>query len=271
MAGDPKTTAFMLGAATVMIGDPADVLTLTPEANSIGLVKNFTVSTEQQYAELTAGVKNDIVFSTPNQTTTRATMEVYEYTSKNLLYALGLDGTSVTTKTAYTIKDAITGDGSTTDGVTITSATDISSAFPVGSWVKLQASGAGAYDLVHLGKITAVNYTTTVLTLTFANHPIQVGTNFAAGDWVSGVNFIQAGSRDAQPYLGAKVVGILPSGNDPVTLIFPKMRITQGFNFSFKTDDFGNMPFQFTPYPVLAEDDLYSQFGNLGYAFLFKR
>lgn len=273
MAGEARSTAFMLGAATVMLGPQADVLKLVPETHSIGLVKNFTVTNEQQYAELTHGVMQNIIFSQVNQITTRCNMEVYEYTAQNMTYALGLDGTSVTTYTPGVLKTQVVGDGSTTDDFVISSATDISTSYPVGSWIMLQASGAETYDKVYVGKVTGVAWSdpNDELTITCSGHPVPVGMTFAAGDVISRVNFIQIGSKAANPYLGAKVVGILPDGNRPVTMIFPKVRITQGFNISFKVDDYGNMPFEFTPYDLVSTDSLYSQFGGLGYGFIWRQ
>lgn len=61
MAGEAKSTSFVLGTATVMIGPRADVFELTPEEHSIGLVKNFTLSGDPSYLDLTHGVRNTIV------------------------------------------------------------------------------------------------------------------------------------------------------------------------------------------------------------------
>jgi len=36
----------------------------------------------------------------------------------------------------------------------------------------------------------------------------------------------------------------LAEGLKPITLIFPKIQITRGLNFTFSTDNWGNMPFE---------------------------
>jgi hypothetical protein len=78
--------------------------------------------------------------------------------------------------------------------------------------------------------------------------------NFAVDDRVFFVNMIPVGSDEVQPYYGIKIVGILPNGNEPVTIICPKAKITAGFNIGFTTDNYGNMPFEFTPYDLTKED-----------------
>lgn len=273
MAGEAKTNAFNIGTATVMIGPMEHVLDLTPEEHSIGLVKNFKVANKMGYTQLTQGLLNTVVDSTATSVETTATMEAYEYTGKNLSYALGLDGSTIVSRTAHALQDAITGDGIVT-AFKITSATDISAQFPVGDWIMVQGNVSGVQDRIYMGKITSrawVNdpYEPT-LTVTCSGHKVPVGVNFAVGDRISAVNFVKVGSKTAQPYLGAKVVGVTGNG-EPVTIIFPKIRITDGFNLGFDSAAYSNMPFAFTPYDLVSTDALYADHKNSGFAFLLKR
>lgn len=245
MAGEAKTNAFMLGSATVMIGPQADLFTLAPSTHSIGLVKNFTITTEPTYTELTQGVKNSIVYSVMTGNPVRAQMEVYEYTGKNIAYALGLNGSGLNPiTTSTTLSAALTANATS---ITVTSPTGLT----VGSYISIQE---GSDDKIFFRKITAV--TSNTLTL---SSPIPVAV--ANGAVVSKVNAIDIGSKDDQPFLAAKVVGQLADGTE-VGILIPKVRVTKGFNLSFVTDNFGNMPFEFTCYDLAADDPNYAEFSG---------
>ena len=116
-------------------------------------------------------------------------------------------------------------------------------------------------------KTTPSETTSATFSITF-DRAIPEGFSFKAGDRVHKANLIPVGSAEAQPTLAAKVVGILPEENRPITIIFPKIRITNGFNLGFQTDQYGNMPFEFTPFEQTPKDPLYNEYGNKGFAFL---
>jgi hypothetical protein len=252
MAGEAKTTNFMLGSATVMVGPQADLFNLNPAAHSIGLVKNFTLTQDPQYVELTQGVQNAIVDSALTSNKAKATMEVYEATAKNILYGLGLDGSTLTaTGVKYTPTAAVAA-----AAVTVIIATDLTSNFAIGDWIKLQEGD----DKVHIAKLTAVAFSTPNTTLTFTGYPVPTGVTFAAATTkVSKQTQLSVGSNAAQPYLAAKVVGTLSNG-EVMTLLIPKMRIVNGFSLAFSTEQYGNLPFEFTPYAQTASDPMYSKF-----------
>jgi hypothetical protein len=378
-AGSAKTESFNLGAATVMIGPKEDVLDFTPEKHSIGLVKNFTFSSSDQYLDLTQGIRNTVVYSVKNGSDITASMEVYEYTPRNLAYALGLEGFELVEGADLALKEAVNGDMSTTE-IKVTAASDSSASdFLQDDYVVIQGNKSSNEDLVFIGKLAeaafdpgtapqvAVNGTVLDLmkalkqandgvavltiekghmkvlagaeqtvtcsekfktvfgitegergpltgtveisakdvlgTLSFANNdevtisidseeiaealiktspaadssasytltfdrPIPEGFNFIAGDRVHKVNLIPVGSAEDQPTLAAKVVGILPEGKKPVTIIIPKLRISNGFNLSFQTDQYGNMPYEFTPMEQVMSDPLYKEYGDKGFAFV---
>lgn len=379
-AGSAKTELFNLGAATVMIGPKDEVLDLTPEKHSIGLVKNFTFSSNDQYIDLTQGVRNTVVYSVKTGSEVSASMEVYEYTSKNLAYALGLEGYELVEGADLTLREAVAGDMATTE--ILVNAAEESSASDIteGDYITLQGNKSSNEDLVFVGKVasaaftagtapqiattgtvgdmmkaleksrgskiltiekghmkvlagssetvtcsekfktvfgiteggtgplvgtTEVSYndkltdigfaandeviisidgdevaetviktkpvadTSAFYTVTF-DRPIPEGFKFVAGDRVHKANLIPVGSAEAQPTLGAKIVGILPEKKQAVTIIIPKLRITNGFSLGFQTDNYGNMPFEFTPFEQIPSDPLYAEYGDKGFAFVLK-
>lgn len=266
MAGDARTSSFVLGAATVMLGPQASLLDLTASNHSIGLVKNFTVTAEPEYLDLTQGIKNTIVYSVLTRNPIRATCEVYEFTSKNLAYGLGLDGAALTAfSNEYDLKAAITGNTATpVTTLTFDAADDVTAEFPAGAWVSIQ--DPTNTDNVHYVKLSAAatktgTAPTITHTLTFANFGFKTGNNMPLGAKVQRVNRTDVGSKTEQPFLACKVIGILPERNEPVGFLMPKVRITRGFNVAFTTDNFANMPFQIQPYDLVATDPFYSEFG----------
>lgn len=264
MAGEAKTNAFVLSTATVMIGPMDDVFELTPADNSLGLVKNFQMSAEPTYTELTQGIRNSIVYSVLTSNPVKASMEVYEFNAKNLAYGLGLDGSTLAAQTPYTLKTAIS-----SGGTSVVANTASSPGFSTGDWIVLQEDGT---DKVHVGKLaSAGTFSTdqTTFTLT-AGTAIPTTMTFAATKTlVMRVHRVNVGSLDAQPFFSAKIVGILPQDNRPITILVPKLRITRGFTMAFTSDNFGNLPFEFTPYDLVASDTLYSEFAGKGQAAIF--
>lgn len=237
MAGEAQTSSFVLGTATVMVGPRADVFELTPDDHSIGLVKNFTLTAEPSYLDLTQGVRNTIVYSVMTGFPVRATMEVYEFTSKNLMYGLGLDGTSFETMPAATAGGAAPTAFPTT---------------PAGAWFVVQENQLGR-DLVFAGK---------------AGDTIPSAMGFTSAARIRQMNMVPVGKKDEQPFLGAKVVGILPENNEPVTIILPKVRIQKGFTMAFTTDNYSNMPFEMTPFDLTSTDPHYTTFRDIGVAMM---
>ena len=362
MAGEAKTTAFNIGTATVMVGPMEEVEKLTPEEHSIGLVKNFTTSSTDQYTDLTQGIQNDIVWSEKTGSDTTTTMEVYEYTAKNLAYALGLSATKMVESKTHNLKSVsatevvidaenasaedymegdriviqsvakedrvfigkvvtasyaaasspevalsstvvnffkamntqMAGKGVLTieegklklivdEAAVVTFSQALKTAFgfedgtgsiagTVAVTAKKTLSAMGIVDGDSLAitideeeyELVAKNEpaadTSARFTLTLASAPSEV-MEFVAGDKVKRVNLIRVGSREAQPFLGAKVVGILPDGKTPVTIIYPKIRITNGFNVGFQSDNYSNLPFEFTPFRMVESDPLYAEHG----------
>lgn len=246
MAGTALTNEFNLQTATVMLGAPADLYDFAPSTHSIGLVKNFRITSEPSYVELTQGVKNTIVHSTMNANNIRASMEVYEYTAKNLAYALGLDGSGVTTATTNTTVGTAVPASPAQATVVVASATGITA----NKYVVIEVD---TDDNFVVRKVVSVSSNT--LTLDADLPAIAVGAK------VRVVNRIEIGSKSDQPFLAAKIAGKTANGSKRVIYI-PKMRITKGFDLGFVTDNYGNMPFEFTVYDLVSTDANYADFTN---------
>ena len=215
MAGEAKTTKFMLGTATVMLGPSAEVFDLTPEEHSVGMTKNVSITSEPAYTDLTQGVKNSNVFSVMTSNAVRAALEVYEYTAANMLYAQGLDGSAFTAPTGASVSVGVTNaaaadiDVDTGDGAN----------FTVGDYIVVED---GAIDKVYVRQIASIATDTITVSPAFVNA-------IPAGSAVRASSLVAVGSKDDTAFLGCKIVGVTAE-NEPMTLIFPKVRVTAGFN-----------------------------------------
>ncbi len=264
MAGNALTNQFNIGTATVMVGPMADVLNLTPEQHSIGLVKAVSLTSETTEVTLTQGIRNTQVDSQVTGVNSTVSMEVYEYTAKNLAYAAQLDGADYATGVAHELKTAVTG-GSSATSLVVKADTDTSAQFVKGGKIQIQSTGAKAYDKVYIAEINSATYSSSdkQVTITLVD-AIPSGWSFAVGDKVYTVSVIPVGSDRPQPYLGVKIVGVLPNGNEPVTIIIPKAKLSSGMTLAFNTDNYGNLPFEFTPYDLTSEDENYETFAEYG-------
>ena len=78
-----------------------------------------------------------------------------------------------------------------------------------------------------------------------------------AGVEVLKVSRIDIGSKEDQAFFSAKIAGKAVNG-EPIVILIPKMRIVQGFNIGFSSDDYANMPFEFTLYDQVPADPYYA-------------
>lgn len=250
MAGEAKTNKFMLSTATVMIG-AREKLHELGMADSVGLVKNFTFESTPEFTELTQGVTNDVVFALKTSNPVRCTFEMYEYTEANLKIALGLAGATLApiTGSPYTLTDPST---SLTD-TTLTIDTPASpQTIEVGDSVALISPDGN----VTLAKVTAAP---AAGNMTIAG---AWETDFVAGTLVRKVNVLDLGSNDTSIVeYAVKAIGKLADGTI-ATFLFSRCRVTSGLQMAFSTDNFGNIPFEFTPMVVLsdANDPGYPEF-----------
>lgn len=248
MAGEARSQAFMLATATVMLGQPADLFNMTPATHSIGLVKNFNLGADASFTELTQGIRNQVVFSVKTGNKIMATMEAYEYTAKNLSYALGLEGYSagseIATSTTLTIPTS-------TSQFSVLSATGLA----VGNYITIQT---GNQDNVLVRKIQTL--VGNVITIDVALPALPV-----VGATIKKCNVVPIGSDKEDVILSAYVVGTIADGTE-VALALPKVKVTKGFNMAFNSNDFQNLPLELTVYDQIPSDLHYARFAAMGNA-----
>lgn len=254
MAGEALTDSFMLGTATIMLGTQANLMNLTT-ADSIGLAKNVTPKSTPSFTDLTQGVKNTLVYSVMTGNDVTVDAEMYEYTSQNLAYALGLDGSGIEPLSdASTVATAIAAPTSPALTVaTLTLATGGGAHFEPDDYIFIEP---GQQDQVIVRQVLSI--ATDTLTLS-SGMPIGI----PAGSKVRKVNVVPVGSLEDQPYLACKIVGVLANG-DPIAMLLPKVRITSGISLAFKTDKFDFIPLQLKVYDLVATDPLYTMFQQVG-------
>ena len=263
-----KTSAFLLGEATVMLTPYADetpVFELTPEKHSVGMTRNVSLSQESDTIELRKGIQQLLVDSKKSNVRSTISAEVYEYSARNLFYSLSMAKTPVDPKrgkltaTATGPQASITIESSPVPGEAasaITAATDI----PVGATILLQVAGTGN-DYVLPVRVTAA----TVAAGAEFTVSVEVpeGMEFPAGSHCWIVNEIPVGSTSEEDYFKLKVTGTLSNNERPMTIVFPKVRITQGFQLNFDESNYTSMPFQFSPY-FLTQSEITGRLAEIG-------
>lgn len=242
--GLAKTDNFIIGTAGVLVGPQAKLLDLTWADHGMGLVKNFTLTSEPAYTELTQGVRNTLVHSVMTSNPVRATFEMYEYTPANLKYAQGLDGSVGTTAptTETTIATQLVGND-TLDEVTVASATGLA----VGDKVIIDYGSAGQGDVL-VRVIEAIDSADITFT-----RPIPTGVTLAVGAKVKKAIDVGIGAVEEQPFLSAMIVGPRANGKELIILL-PKIRIAKGFTLAYTTDNQGNMPVELSVYDQVGTD-----------------
>ena len=260
MAGEARSIDFLVGTATIMLGLPADLRDFRPETHSIGLVKNVKLMAEATYIELTQGLRNSVVHSVKTGEPVRASAEVYEFNASNWSYALGFSGynvgipalnagsATITTVEALVPSGGILAPADVTgyDDFTLSTVTN----FAVGDYVLIQV---GHNDVVVPRRITTI--AGSVITV---DAPIK-NVAFPAGVTVNKCLVVPVGRKSEQPFLAAKIVGNMADGRE-IAIEIPKLRITKGFDVTFQTSDYANMPFEFTVYDQIPADNQYARF-----------
>lgn len=256
MAGEALTNKFMLGSATLMLGPVGEVFDLNTSEHSVGMVKNVTTKSTPGFVELTQGVKNTVVYSVMNSNKVMVSAEVYEYTSRNMAYSLGLDGSSLTpTTVSTTVGTAMALSSGVTDDALLCATT---TGFTAGDYVMVQV---GNDDQVFARKVVSVETGVSITVNTGLPVALPVGTT------IKKANVVGIGSKADQPFLSAKIVGTLADGSE-VAILIPKVRITSGISLAFKTDNYDNIPLELTVYDLVSTDADYAAFLPYGNAML---
>lgn len=240
--GTAKTTKFNFSTATICLAPMAEQKAIDPIKHSLGLVKNVRVESTPSKVDLTQGITNDVVDTTVNGMAITAAGEVYEYTAKNFAYGLSQDPTGLVTMSPPV---GITGPVASA-ATTVTTATAIGG-LAVGDWIYIQEN---LDDQIHVAKVSGVAGDA----ITFAGYPVPTGLSFTAGARVGKLNKINADPNKANNNFAVRILGVSVDGKTPIVMHFPKVRVTRGFTMAFSSDNYSNMPFEFTPMVPVPTD-----------------
>lgn len=262
-----KNNAFLLGEATLMIAPfgSTPVFELTPADHGIGMVRNVTLSQEADQVELRKGVMQHLVDSKKSNVRTSLSAEVFEFTPQNLFYSLSINKTAVPMKRGK-LKAATSGASATivvlsdpipgVEASGITSASDV----PNGSTILIQVDGEGN-DYTLPVRVTANSTLTgSDVTITAA---VPAGMTFPVGSKVWVVNEVPVASTAEQEFFSIKCTATMSNNQRPINLVFPKVKITKGFQITFDESNYGNLPFEFTPY-FLTQSEISGRLTEIG-------
>lgn len=261
-----QTPSFLIGNATVMLAPQgSDVFGLMPDLNSIGMVKNVTIGVDSDTIELRNGILQNLVDSQKSNVRMTATFEGYEFSAANLYRSLGF-ATNATVQRRRGILTANVASAATSISLNtnpvpgdpnsgITAVANI----PVGATVLLQK--ANQADAVFPARVTATTTGTGPYTVTISALP--TGVSFSTGDTVWVVNEMDVGSQQPADFFCMKIAGTLSNYNVPLVVIFPKVKITKGFNLTFSETDYSNLPFEISPY-FLAASEISGRLSEIG-------
>lgn len=256
MYGLANTNRFMLGAATLLLGPQADLFNLTRAEHSVGMIKNFALTAEPSFTDLTQGVRNTVVFSVMTGHAVRGSAELYEFTARNLAYTAQMNGAAFVADTNIETATTAVVDGTTTPATTVTVAS--ATGLAADDWILIQ-NPASPDDAVPR-KIVSI--ATDTLTIAPA-----IERQIPSGATVRRMNFIEVGGKEETPFYSALVHGVLADGSE-ITVALPKVRVTNGLNLAFQTNDYGNMPIELGVYDLVATDPHYATFGSTPAAIL---
>ena len=95
------------------------------------------------------------------------------------------------------------------------------------------------------------------------NYAIPAGMTFPIGAQVWILPAIVLASTTADDLFGVKITGTLSNYDRPVTAVFPKVRISKGFQLSYTETDYGSMPFEMTPF-VMSSGEATGRLADIG-------
>ncbi|BAQ50290.1 hypothetical protein [Methylobacterium aquaticum] len=242
--GTAKTGRFHFSTATLCIAPMLEQKAINPLTHSVGLVKNVRVEVTPSKVDLTQGIQNDVVASVTNGMPITGSGEVYEYTAKNFAYGLSQDPAGLVDM----------GEPSAVSGPVASGATSVTVAGLVGAapgkWIYIQEN---LDDQIHIAKLSGAD----AGKLDFAGYPVPTGMSFSGGARVGLLNKIDADASKANNNYAVRIIGIALDKSTPITLHFPKARITRGFSMGFSSENFANMPFEWTPMTPVPTDPGY--------------
>jgi hypothetical protein len=267
---DVKNPKFVIGNATVMIAPyTEDAFALNPTDHSVGMVKSVTMEQQSDQIMLKNGIQQLTVDTQKSNVNMTTTFEGYEFDARNLTYALGVAGSTVTRLRGTLAADAASGattlsvDSAPIAGDATTGIDDLGD-IPSGAILIIQ--NPDQKDEVYTVAATAATTGTGPYSVTVEDLPAAVTTGWTV--WV--VNEIATGSFEQDDYFCAKIVGTLSANDEPILVVIPKLKITRGFNLSFSETDYSNLPFELSPIVMTRSEEAAKVLDNPRYAGLSK-
>jgi hypothetical protein len=258
-----RANAFMLSSATIMMA-PAfttPVFDMTPAANGLGMCRDVAFKVDSSMLELKNGISQSIVDARRTSVQASISAMIFEMTTANIQRAAAIANSGVTPQIKRGIlTTALTGSATSviinTDGVpgdvnsAITGVSDI----PTGSTIVIQRVN-GEQDYVFPTVSSGVATGTGPYTIPLgAGYAIPAGMTFPVGAHVWIVFPVIVAGAIQDDLFGVKITGTLSNYDRPVTAVFPKVRISKGFQISFTEADYGHMPFEMTPFLMSATE-----------------
>ncbi|WOF44365.1 hypothetical protein KNJ79_05380 [Sphingopyxis indica] len=259
--GAVQKNAFMLSSATLMMA-PAftnDVYALTPGEHSVGMIKEVAVPLDSSMIELKNGVAQATVDSKRTGVQPMITGTAYEFTAANIARSLAMGGTPAAMKRGK-LDTALAGDDVSlsllSDPVPgeATSAITALADIPAGSTLLIQRTGAET-DYVFPTKSSGVATGAGPYVVPLAgNYAIPTDMSFPIGSKVWVAPAMHIGDIYADDLFCVKITGTLSNYDRPVTCVFPKVKVSKGFNLQFTETDYGGMPWELLPLLMSASE-----------------
>lgn len=253
-----QKSAFSLSSATVMLA-PAfgkDVFALTPDADSVGMVSEFSITVDSSMTELLNGVAQVLVDSRKTNVRPAISGNVYEMTAANFLRSAGFSRAPTVVRRGVLSAAAASGAVSlsiTSDPIPGESTSAIANLADIPAGATLLIQKANTPDYVFPTKSSAAATGTGPFTVPIAApYAIPTGMSFAAGDRVYVVDTVPVGHQSQDDLFGVKITGTLSNYDRPVTYVAPKVRITRGFQLSFNETQYTSMPWEMSPLMLSA-------------------
>lgn len=267
----PRSNSFMLSSATIMMA-PAftvPVFDLQPNLHSLGMCRDVSIKVDSSLLELKNGIAQTTVDARRTGVSASISATIFEMSVANIQRASAL-ATSATTQIKRGVltaaaagaavslsinSDPVPGDSNSA----ITAIGDI----PAGATILIQRVN-GEQDYVFPTKSSGVATGSGPYVVPIAGiYAIPSTMNFAAGARVWILSEIAIADMTADDLFGVKITGTLSSYDKPVTAVFPKVRISKGFQLQFTETQYGEMPFEMTPF-VLSTIEATGRLAEVG-------
>lgn len=269
---DVQKSAFSLSSATLMMA-PAfttDVFSLTPSANSVGMVSEVNVSVDSSVTELLNGVAQVTVDSRKTGVKAAISANVFEMTAANFMRAQSLaSSTPISVKRGKLTAIAAAGAVSLTVSSypvpgEASSAISTLGDIPAGSTLLIQRESTGEIDYVFPTMSSGATTGTGPFVIPIASpYVIPANMSFAVNDTVWIVSPISIASSIDDELFGVKITGSLTNFNRPVTVVFPKVRISKGFTIAFNETQYSSMPWELQPI-ILSAGEISGRLSEIG-------